>query len=124
MLWRSFMINVFKKMSEETRLKIRKYLFLAESIVCTFLIFLLLFVPYCLYQVDKTATGYDTLLPIHVFSLFKSEEYVIDGIAYIALGLFIAVFLFIGLGALFMVKSTLGFFNDEEKLAKNSVRKA
>ena len=115
------MINVFKKMSEETRLKIRKYLFLAESIVCTFLIFLLLFVPYCLYQVDKVSSNfYDTLLPIHVFSLFKSEEYVIDGIAYIALGLFIAVFLFIGLGALFMVKSTLGFFNDEEKLAKNT----
>ena len=61
--------NIFKYFNEERLEKIRKYFLLASSIICGFLMLIVLFVPYLEYGLGDGEI--QTLTPIKLFYLLQ-----------------------------------------------------
>lgn len=112
--------KIFLQLDEKKLKKIRKYVFLGIALISAFMTALLLFVPFCLYVIDENAVLFSKLVPIKAFSLLKDELSVLDGVAYAALGLFIAITVCIAIVIAILIKAIRHTFNDETKLIKTT----
>lgn len=110
--------NVFKHFNEEKLEKIRKYFLLGASIVCGFLMLIVLLVPYLEYGLGDGELL--TFTPIGVFYLLSKTVAWQYGIAYVGIAVFIIGIAMTGIALIFLGKGILAFFYDENKLAKNA----
>ncbi len=121
------MNDFFKKFNKEGVIKNRKYVFLSLAVLGLILTAILLFIPYCTYPTawkwnevteERIWLGYKKLTPVQMFSLLGDASAKKDGIAYLALVLFIVVLAAIAVSAFFFIKTVLAFFTDDKKLSR------
>ena len=112
------MKNFFRDLGEEKGKKLRKKIFLGISAISELMVLILLVVPYLTYGTIEGEVAREKLLPIQAFSLLKDEWAIMDGIAYLALGVFVFVISFLVVQTILFIKSLLSFSEDEKKLTK------
>lgn len=115
------MKNFFKNLTDERAEKLRKLILLAVSAASAILVFVLLFVPYASYTPLTIEEATESLLrPSEAFQLLQDEAFVLDGVAYLALALFLVVLVFVIIGFVFFMQVVFGFFRSEKKLSKSA----
>ena len=110
--------NIFKYFNEERLKKIRKLFLLASSIICGFLMLIVLFAPYLEYGIGVGKN--QTLVPMELFDLLQ-EEYAWEyGLAYVGIAIFVIGVTMTGIALIFLGKCILAFFYDEYKMAEKA----
>lgn len=101
---------------KETKRGVEKFILLGTAVLATLITALLLFVPFCLYNIESIDSPMRELLPIQAFDLLNDEASLVDGVAFLNLGLVSVLFISIVIILVLLIKCVFHLFNNERNL--------